>query len=102
MTSSAFKWKHYEATIILLTIRWYLKYPLSYRNLVEMMSERGLDIAHTTIMRWVHQYSPELDKKTRMYLRLVQKNNKSFNLSFCPFALLVQIAITPLLSICTA
>jgi IS6 family transposase len=45
-----FKWKQYESEVILLTVRWYLKYSLSYRDLVEMMEERGLGMAHTTIM----------------------------------------------------
>jgi IS6 family transposase len=56
MRSSAglFKWKPFKAEIILLTVRWYLQYRLSYRDLVEMMSERGISIAYTTIMRWVH------------------------------------------------
>ena len=52
-----FKWKHYQPDIILLTVRWYLRYNLSLRDLVEMMEERGLFLAHTTIMRWVHQYN---------------------------------------------
>jgi transposase-like protein len=64
-----FKWKHYQPDIILLTVRWYLRYNLSFRNLVEMMEERGLSIAHTTIMRWVHQYGPELDERVRRHLK---------------------------------
>jgi IS6 family transposase len=64
-----FKWKHYQPDIILLTVRWYLRYNLSFRDLVEMMEERGLAIAHTTIMRWVHQYGPELDKRIRRHLK---------------------------------
>ena len=48
----------------MLCVRWYLKYPLSYRILVEMMEERGLKLTHTTIMRWVNQYSPIIDEKT--------------------------------------
>ena len=52
----------YEAKIILLCVRWYLKYSLSYRDLVEMMEERGIYISHTTIMRCVHQYAPMIDK----------------------------------------
>jgi hypothetical protein len=64
-----FKFKQFESEIILLTIRWYFKYSLSYRNLVEMMEERGLHMAHTTIMRWVHQFGPELDKRIRPYLK---------------------------------
>ena len=43
-----FKWKHYQPDIILLTVRWYLRYNLSFRDLVEMMEERGLSLAHTT------------------------------------------------------
>jgi IS6 family transposase len=58
-----FKWKQYESAIILLTVRWYLKYSLSYRNIVEMMSERSLKISHTTIMRWVHEFGPLLNKR---------------------------------------
>ncbi|QWH54160.1 IS6 family transposase [Bacillus mycoides] len=65
-----FKWKHYQPDIILLTVRWYLRYNLSFRDLVEMMEERGLSLAHTTIMRWVHQYGPELDKRVRRHLKL--------------------------------
>jgi len=64
-----FKWKHYQPDLILLTVRWYLRYNLSFRDLVEMMKERGLSISHTTIMCWVHQYSPELDKRIRRHLK---------------------------------
>ena len=69
MPVNSFKWKHYAGEIILLNVRWYLKYSLSYRNLEEMMAERGITVDHTTIMRWVHQYSPEIEKKVRRYLR---------------------------------
>ncbi len=57
----------------MLTVRWYLRYNLSFRDLVEMMEERGLFLAHTTIMRWVHQYGPEFDKQIRRHLK--QTNN---------------------------
>ncbi len=50
---SDFKWRHFEPTIILLCVRWYCRYSLSYRNLEEMMSERGLGVDHSTIFRWV-------------------------------------------------
>ena len=69
MPSNSFKWKHYKGEIILLNVRWYLKYPLSYRNLKEMMVERGIQIDHSTIMRWVHQYSLKIEKKIRRHLR---------------------------------
>ena len=64
-----FKWRHYEADIILLCVRWYLRYPLSYRHLEEMMHERRLPVDHTTIYRWVQQYAPELDRRCRPHLK---------------------------------
>ncbi len=64
-----FKWRHFQSDIILLCVRWYLRYPLSYRNLEEMMLERGLTVDHTTMYRWVQAYAPELDKRCRPYLR---------------------------------
>ena len=64
-----FKWRHYESTIIVLCVRWYLRYSLSYRDLKEMMLERGLSLAHTTIYRWVQSYAPELEKRTKPYLK---------------------------------
>jgi transposase, IS6 family len=64
-----FKWRHYQADIILLCVRWYLRYPLSYRDLEEMMLERGLPVDHTTIYRWVQKYAPELEKRCRPHLK---------------------------------
>ncbi len=64
-----FKWRHYESEIILLCVRWYLRYALSYRDLEEMMTERGLSVVHTTIYRWVQHYAPEIDKRSRPFLK---------------------------------
>jgi transposase-like protein len=64
-----FKWRHYEAEIILLCVRWYLRYSLSYRDLEEIMLERGLHVDHTTIYRWVQHYAPELEKRCRPHLK---------------------------------
>jgi transposase-like protein len=64
-----FKWRHFEAEIILLCIRWYLRYPLSYRHLEEMLLERGISVDHTTIYRWVQRYAPELERRCRAYLK---------------------------------
>src|SRR5438477_12877324 len=66
---SPFKWRHFEAEIILLCVRWYLRYSLSYRDLEEMMLERGLQVDHTTIYRWVQCYAPELEKRCRPHLK---------------------------------
>jgi transposase-like protein len=67
--SHPFKWRHFQADIILLCVRWYLRYSLSYRDLEEMMLERGLYVDHTTIYRWVQEYAPELDKRCRPHLK---------------------------------
>ena len=47
-----FEGRHFDREVIVLCVRWYLRFKLSYRDLVEMMAERGLSLAHTTIMRW--------------------------------------------------
>ena len=53
-----FSGRHFEDVIILLCVRWYLRYSLSYRDLEEMMVERGLSIDHVTIWRWDQRYAP--------------------------------------------
>jgi transposase-like protein len=69
ISDSPFKWRHFEGQIILLCVRWYLRYCLSYRDLEEMMAERGLQVDHTTIYRWVQQYAPELEKRCKPHLK---------------------------------
>src|SRR5450631_3988094 len=64
-----FKWRHFESEIILLCVRWYLRYSLSYRDLEEIMRERGLLVDHSTIYRWVQYYAPELEKRCRPHLK---------------------------------
>lgn len=61
--SNPFKGRHYEAEIILLYMRWYLTYPLSYRQVAEMVNERGLEIEHATVFRWVQRCDSELEKR---------------------------------------
>jgi len=68
--SDPFKWRQYQGEIILLCVRWYLRYALSYRDLEETIRERGLSLDHTTIYRWVQAYAPELEKRIRPHLRL--------------------------------
>lgn len=58
-----FKGRHFEREIIILCVRWYLRYKLSFRDLVEMMADRSLLLAHTTVMRWVQRYAPEFEKR---------------------------------------
>ncbi|MBD2307808.1 IS6 family transposase [Chroococcidiopsis sp. FACHB-1243] len=68
-TPSVFKWRHFLPEIILLNVRWYCRYALSYRDLEEMMAERGIAMDHSTINRWVLKYATELDKRIRPHLR---------------------------------
>ena len=53
-----FKWRHYQAESILRCVRWYLSYPLSYRQITEIVNERGLNVDHSTIFRWTQRYRP--------------------------------------------
>jgi transposase, IS6 family len=67
---SSYKWRHYEPAIILLCVRWYCRYQLSYRDVEEMMHERGLDIDHSTVFRWVQRYAPKINKRVRQHLKM--------------------------------
>jgi hypothetical protein len=62
-----FKGRHFDREIIVLCVRWYLRYKLSFRDLVEMMAER----AHTTIMRWIQRYVPEFERRWNRFVRPV-------------------------------
>jgi len=64
---SLFKRRRFPVEIILLCVRWYCKYALSYRDLAEMMSERGVEVDPSTIFRWVQRYAPEVEKRVRQY-----------------------------------
>ena len=66
-----FKGRHFDQQVIILCVRWYLGYKLSSRDLVEMMGERGIELAHTTILRWVQRYVPEFEKRWSRYARAV-------------------------------
>ncbi|MFP3559112.1 IS6 family transposase [Paraburkholderia sp. SIMBA_049] len=62
-SGGGFDGRHFDREIIVLCVRWYLRYKLSLCDLVEMMAERGLSLAHTTIMRWVKRFTPEFIKR---------------------------------------
>ncbi|MCF6777995.1 IS6 family transposase [Thiotrichales bacterium 19X7-9] len=67
----SFKWRHFNKMIIMLAIRWYLSYSLSYRDVEELLSERGFKVDHTTVYRWVVNYADQLEASFR------QKHTKS-------------------------
>jgi transposase-like protein len=64
---SLFKRRRFPVEIILLCVRWYCKYGVSYRDLAEMISERGVRVHPSTIFRWVQRYAPEIEKRVRPY-----------------------------------
>jgi transposase-like protein len=66
-----FKGRHFDQEIVVLCVRWYLSYKLSSRDLVAMMAERGIGLVHTTILRWVHHYTPEFEKRWSRFARTV-------------------------------
>jgi hypothetical protein len=55
-----FNGRHFNCEIIVLCVRWYVSYKLSYRDLVAIMAERNIDVTHTTILRWVQRYCRSL------------------------------------------
>jgi transposase, IS6 family len=67
--ANPFKGRHSQGAIILLCVRWYLRYNLSYRDLEEMMLERGLKVDHSTLCRWVLAYAPELERRVKPQLK---------------------------------
>ncbi|MCF6777851.1 IS6 family transposase, partial [Thiotrichales bacterium 19X7-9] len=57
----SFKWRHFNKMVIMLAIRWYLSYSLSYRDVEELLLERGFKVDHTTVYRWVISYADQLE-----------------------------------------
>lgn len=58
----SFKGAHFPQEIILMGVRWYVAYPLSYRYVEALLEERGVPVDHATIQRWVVKYSPQLEE----------------------------------------
>src|SRR5271166_6663962 len=64
-----FKWRQFEPEVILLAVGWYLRFSLSYREVEELLAERGLLVDHVTVWRWVQRYAPELERRLRSRLK---------------------------------
>jgi IS6 family transposase len=62
-----FKGRHFEASLIVQAVSWYLRYPLSYRDIEEMLLERGLEVDHSTLNRWVLAYAPLIERRLRCF-----------------------------------
>src|ERR1700693_1900463 len=72
LTSSVcglFKWRQFEPEVILLAVGWYLRFSLSYRDVEELLAERGVHADHVTVWRWVQRYAPELQQRLRPHLK---------------------------------
>ena len=67
---NCFKGRQFTAEAILWAVRWYLMFPVSYRDLELMLLDRGVEVDHTTIFRWIQAYAVELEKRTRRHLRM--------------------------------
>jgi len=67
LAESDFKGRHFEAWLIIQAVSWYLRYPLSYRDLESLFAERGFDVDHATINRWVLAYAPMIEKRLRRF-----------------------------------
>ena len=65
-----FKGRHFTAEVILCALRWYLAFPISYRDLAAMLSDRGVTVDHTTLFRWVQACAASLEQRVRRHLRL--------------------------------
>src|SRR5215213_980133 len=67
--NQSFKGRQFTAEVILWVVRWYLMFPISYRDLELMLADRGVKVDHTTIFRWIQAYAMELEKRIRPHLR---------------------------------
>jgi transposase, IS6 family len=65
-----FKGRQFTAETILWAVRWYLQFPISYRDLERMFSDRGIQVDHTTLFRWIQAYAPELETRIRLHLHV--------------------------------
>ena len=72
-----FKGRQYPGEVIILCVRWYLRYPLSYEHVRELMEERGVEVDASCIWRWVQAYAPELNQRCRPFLK---PTNKSYRI----------------------
>jgi len=84
----------FGAEIMELCVRWYISYRLSYRDLVELMADRGVAVSHTIIMRWVIRYVPEFEKRWNRFARTVGTSWRS-TVSTFPSALVGTTCIEP-------
>jgi hypothetical protein len=69
-----FKGRQYSGEVILTAVRWYLRYPLAYEHVAELLAERGLAVDASCMWRWVRAYAAELNKRCRPHLKATNKS----------------------------
>jgi hypothetical protein len=73
-----FKWRQFEPEMILVAVGWYLRFSLSYRDIEELLNERGLRADHVTVWRWVQRYAPEIQRRaTTQSSRRIEMNRSA-------------------------
>jgi transposase-like protein len=72
-----FKGRHFPGEVIVLCVRWYLRYPLAYEHVAELLAERGVEVDPSCIWRWVQAYAPELNKRCRPHLKPTNKSYRT-------------------------
>jgi len=75
--TNPFKGRQYPGEVIVLCVRWYLRYPLAYQHVSEILAERGLEVDLSCIWRWVQAYAPELNKRCRPHLKPTNKSYRT-------------------------
>ena len=76
-SSNLFKGRHFPGEVIILCVRWYLRYPLAYRHVAELLAEHGVQVDASCIWRWVQAYAPELNKRCRPHLKPTNKSYRT-------------------------
>jgi transposase-like protein len=74
LPDNPFKGRQYPGDVILMAVRWYLRYPLAYEHVAELLAERGLAVDRSCVWRWVQAYAPEINKRCRPHLKPTNKN----------------------------
>src|SRR6516165_9545974 len=72
--ANPFKGRHYPGEVILLCVRWFLRFPLAYEHVAEILGERGVEVDASCIWRWVQAYAPELNQRCRPHLNPTTKS----------------------------
>ena len=76
-SSNPFKWRHFPGEVILLCVRWYLRYPLACEHVSELLAELGVEVDASCIWRWVQAYAPELNKRCRPHLKPTNRSYRT-------------------------